>query len=156
VARVIFWVSRVFTVITLVLGAIVVANITKLLEVKGWDKFLLEYWPDFIYFVKLRFFWVVALFLFGVVAIASWVVILWKEKVFEIIKAEYGTTNEIEDVTEKLKSMIKDNKLEFIVLNEILGVHPDPGTRKSLSIKYKFNGKTIKYECRERDRVVIL
>jgi hypothetical protein len=151
VIKVISWV---FTVLSLILSAIFTVNIKKLLEVKGWDKFLLEYWPDLIHLVQSR--WIfVALIFSGGVAAALWVVRLWPEKILEIIKAEYGTEKEREDVTGKLIKLIKNNKLEIIVSNEILGVHPDPGIRKSLYIKYKFNGEIIEYKCRERDRVVI-
>jgi len=73
---------------------------------------------------------------------------------FEIIKAEYWTQKERVDVTEVLRSMIVDNKLELVVSNDIK-YDPDPGTKKKLTIEYLFNGVTLKKEYAERDKVLI-
>jgi len=54
----------------------------------------------------------------------------------EIIKATYGTLKRGEEVTTKLKSLIKDNKLHTKASNE-LAPDPDPGKRKKLWISMK-------------------
>ena len=81
------------------------------------------------------------------------------KSVFKIIKAEYWTRNIRKDVTEKLLNMISDhisnNKLEFLVLNETLGGDFDRGTKKTLSIEYNFNGRTIKKDFPEKEKAVI-
>jgi hypothetical protein len=57
-------------------------------------------------------------------------------------------------VTEELRKMIVDNKLETVASNDIKG-DPDYGTVKKLSIKYKFNSITVTKEFTEGDTVVI-
>ena len=66
------------------------------------------------------------------------------EPTLQVLKAIYGTlpTNSI-DVTDKVSSMVIDNKLSFIVSNKIIpnGIKdPQVGVRKPLTIKYDFNG----------------
>jgi hypothetical protein len=77
-----------------------------------------------------------------------------KKTRLEIIKAEYWTQKARFDVTEELRKMIKDNKLETIANNNIKG-DPDKGARKKLSIEYEFDGIRIKKEFTEFDRVLI-
>lgn len=77
-----------------------------------------------------------------------------KESGLEIIKAEYWTQKKRLDVTEELRRLIVDNKLETIASNDIKS-DPDKGTRKKLTIEYKFNGITVTKEFAERDKVVI-
>lgn len=77
-----------------------------------------------------------------------------KESKLEIIKAEYWTQKNRLDVTEELRRMIVDNKLETIASNEIKA-DPDKGTPKKLTIEYKFDGITVKKEFAERDKVIL-
>jgi hypothetical protein len=74
--------------------------------------------------------------------------------ILEIGKAQYWTAKEGIDVTEELKKMIVDNKLETIASNDIKG-DPDVGTVKTLSIEYKCNGVTLRKDFTEGERVVI-
>ena len=158
------WIATIiFTVLFLPFSA---ANIQKYLAAKHWDEFLLNLkiaMPDLNYIAQSSWVWA-ALFFSGGVATALWVVRLWPEKgrkdsILEIIKAEYWTPNKRKNVKEILINMISDlisnNKLEFIVSNEILGGDPDIGTKKTLSIEYKFNRKTIKKDFSERENVIM-
>lgn len=77
-----------------------------------------------------------------------------KEPMLEIIKAEYWTKKNRLDVTEELRRMIANNKLETIASNAIKG-DPDKGKGKNLTIKYKFSGITVTKEYKERDKVSI-
>jgi len=77
-----------------------------------------------------------------------------KESRLEILKAEYWTLKNRLDVTEELRKMIINNKLEAIASNQIKG-DPDHGTVKRLSIKYKLDGITITKEYKERDKIII-
>jgi len=77
-----------------------------------------------------------------------------KESKLEIIKAEYWTQRNRLDVTEELRKMIVDNKLETIASNDIKA-DPDKGTRKKLTIEYRFDGITVTKEFTERDKVII-
>jgi hypothetical protein len=72
----------------------------------------------------------------------------------EISKATYWTQKASLDVTEELRSMIVDDKLETVASNAIKG-DPEHGKVKKLSIEYKFNGITITKEFTEGDKVVI-
>lgn len=72
-----------------------------------------------------------------------------------ILKAIYGTTptNSI-DITDKIRSMVTDNKLLFIVSNEVNnGDDPQKGTRKSLTINYNFNDTIYTKKYLERETV---
>ena len=73
-------------------------------------------------------------------------------KQFEIIEAIYWTPRVQKDITQKLKALIKDNKLEVIASNEIDG-DPDVGTRKKLTIKYNYNGMDLVKEYNEKEKI---
>jgi len=77
-----------------------------------------------------------------------------KQSRLEIVKAEYWTEKNRLDVTEELRRMIIDNKLEAIASNNIKG-DPDKGTQKRLTIEYEFNGIAVTKEFKERDKVLI-
>jgi hypothetical protein len=77
-----------------------------------------------------------------------------KKSKLEIIKAEYWTEKEKFDVTEELRKMVSDDKLETVASNDIKG-DPDPGTVKKLSIEYKFDDITITKDFTEGDKVLI-
>lgn len=77
------------------------------------------------------------------------------KSILEISKAEYWTLTARMDVTEKVRNLVVDGKLAFTVLNEILGVDPDPGTRKILTIEYKLSGITKKMDFKEREEVIL-
>jgi hypothetical protein len=73
----------------------------------------------------------------------------------EIIKATYGSDTILMDVTEIIKNNLKDNKLDIIVSNIIMGRDPHEKIRKNLEVIYNYNGKIIKKNCLERDRLLI-
>lgn len=80
------------------------------------------------------------------------------EPTFQILKAIYGTRTNSIDVTDKVSSMVKENKLLFIVTNKIIpsGIKdPQVGVRKSLTIEYDFNGTIYTKDYLERDVVNI-
>lgn len=72
----------------------------------------------------------------------------------EIIKATYWTPKVKLDVTEELRQMIVDNKLDIVASNKIK-YDPDEWTVKKLSIEYRFNYLTVSKEFTENDRVVL-
>ena len=77
-----------------------------------------------------------------------------REPRLKIIKAEYWTQKARLDVTEELRKMIVDYKLETIASNAIKR-DPDIGTVKKLTIEYKFDGITVRKEFTEGNKVVI-
>ena len=62
------------------------------------------------------------------------------EEEFDIVKATYGTQRKQIDVTEKLNSLIKNNRLEICVSNDIAG-DPDKGRKKTLTVQYQIGEK---------------
>ncbi|MBU4268904.1 MAG: hypothetical protein KJ808_08690 [Acidobacteria bacterium] len=77
-----------------------------------------------------------------------------KEPRLKIIKAEYWTQKVRLDVTEELRKLIVNYKLETIASNAIKS-DPDINTVKKLTIEYKFDGITITKEFTEGDKVII-
>jgi hypothetical protein len=72
----------------------------------------------------------------------------------EIIQAVYWTPKVKLEVTEELKSMVVNGRLETTASNEIKG-DPEVGVVKKLRIAYAFNGKTITKEFTEGDKIRI-
>lgn len=69
----------------------------------------------------------------------------YKQKEYlEIIKAEYKTDDaHTANVTETVKGMVKNDKLEITVSNDLVGGpegDPHPGAHKNLIITYRING----------------
>lgn len=71
---------------------------------------------------------------------------------FEILQAVYWTKNVNLDITEKLRELIVDNRLEVVASNKIDG-DPDAGTRKKLTIKYRYNGIELVREYNEKEKI---
>ncbi len=72
----------------------------------------------------------------------------------KVIKATYGTLNKSLDATAILNQLINNNRLEFVVNNDLVG-DPDFGTVKQLNIIYKI-GDLEKTEIHsEGDKVTI-
>ncbi len=60
---------------------------------------------------------------------------------FEVLKAEYGAGVTWTDVTEKVRSLVRGNGVEFVVDGATLG-DPLPGTAKTLRVRYAVRGRT--------------
>lgn len=75
------------------------------------------------------------------------------EPMLQILKAIYSIPTKSVDVTEKIKSEVKDNKLFLPVSNKIVGYDLQKGIRKSLEINYKFDNTTYKKNYTEREVV---
>lgn len=72
----------------------------------------------------------------------------------KVIKATYGTGNKSFDATRELNQLVTNNRLEFVLNNEIVG-DPDPGIVKQLSITYAI-GDAIKTETYEEGAKVVI
>jgi len=53
-----------------------------------------------------------------------------------IVRATYGAGNRSQDVTGRLRSLIRDGRLNITVDNDTLGKDPAPGSRKTLRVSY--------------------
>jgi hypothetical protein len=73
---------------------------------------------------------------------------------FKVLKANYGVGQSVMDVTEKLNSKIKDNRLTFAVTNESFNKDPAPLKKKVLTIEYEDESGDV-HEKEFREGVVI-
>lgn len=77
-----------------------------------------------------------------------------KENNLKVLNAKYGTPKQSYDATQELNQLIKNNRLEFIINNEIVG-DPDHGTMKTMTIVYEINGIKQTKTYNEGEKVVI-
>lgn len=62
-----------------------------------------------------------------------------KVNTLRVISAKYGTEKKYFDMTKELNQLINNDRLEFVLNNEIVG-DPEHGTLKQLDITYEING----------------
>ena len=67
-------------------------------------------------------------------------------------RAIYGKQGKGTDVTLRVKSMIRNNSLDFKVNNTNLGGDPNEGTRKTLKITYTYAGRRMSKTVNEGDQ----
>ena len=69
---------------------------------------------------------------------------------WEVMRADYGYGNNWVDVTERVRSLIQNDRLNFRVTNANLGVSPFPGQRKTLRLQLQnAAGRNQQYTYRE-------
>jgi alpha-L-fucosidase len=59
------------------------------------------------------------------------------------------------DVSEKVRALIADKRLDFIVSTQVLGGDPAPGVPKTLAVKYKLHGKPGTITRAENEKLTI-
>jgi|SRR5579863_7423110 hypothetical protein len=67
-------------------------------------------------------------------------------------KAIYGMSGKGSDVTFRVRSMIRNNSLDFKVNNTNLGGDPNKGTNKTLKVTYIYGGRRMSKIVNEGDR----
>jgi hypothetical protein len=72
-----------------------------------------------------------------------------------IISATYGARNRTIDVTGRLRSLVRDGRLDVTVNNSTFDDDPAPGTRKTLSVTYSIGGRQRQERITEGDRLSI-
>ena len=72
-----------------------------------------------------------------------------------ILSAIYGAEGTTNDVTERLRSKIRNDRLELHVTNYEMGGDPRPKIRKTLTITYIYKGKINNRIISERNDVII-
>lgn len=75
-------------------------------------------------------------------------------KTLKVIKANYGSPKNRFEMTKELNQLISNNRLEFVLNNEIVG-DPDPGVVKQLELTYEINGDRQTRTYNEGTKVVI-
>jgi hypothetical protein len=71
-----------------------------------------------------------------------------------VISAIYGTRKNSIDLTTQLNQLIKNNRLEFVISNEIAG-DPEHGVVKDFKIIYEINGQRVVKDFKEGEKVSI-
>lgn len=69
--------------------------------------------------------------------------IMFNNKKLEILKADYGSGTIFIDITNQLKDLIDNNRINMKLSNGILGYDPTPNVIKHMKITYKWNDKTF-------------
>jgi hypothetical protein len=65
----------------------------------------------------------------------------WHDREFHLMRAFYGGAGHFVDVTEQLRSMMRDGRLFVVVDNRSMGGDPDPSVRKVLRVLYWQDGQ---------------
>jgi hypothetical protein len=67
----------------------------------------------------------------------------------KIIRAYYGVQGRTVNVTELLRSRVRDGVVSFVVANSALGIDPAPGSDKILIVVYRYQGNETATAVRE-------
>jgi len=70
----------------------------------------------------------------------------------QIVRAFYGAGNRTNDVTQRLRNMIRGNSLVVQVNNKNMGGDPAVGADKTLTVTYRFNGREQTVMVKEGDQ----
>jgi len=70
-------------------------------------------------------------------------------------RAIYGRNGRGDDVTLRVRSQIRDNRIDMQVNNDTMGGDPNHGTPKELKVVYDYGGKKFTKVVREGDRLRI-
>jgi hypothetical protein len=74
-----------------------------------------------------------------------------------IIKASYGITNAMQDVTNEIRNMVDNGELNFNVNAQSIGIlDPAPGVKKTLQIQHKINGGQVSTTTKEDSEQVLI
>ncbi len=69
-----------------------------------------------------------------------------------IDRAIYGMSGKGSDVTNRVRSMVRNDSLDFKVNNTNLGGDPNQGTKKTLKLSYNYMGRQQNRTYTEGDR----
>jgi opacity protein-like surface antigen len=78
--------------------------------------------------------------------------IVTSNRVLVINAAAWGRNGQGADVTNRVRSMVRNNSLNFKVSNSNLGGDPNKGTQKTLKISYTYRGRRENRVYNEGDR----
>jgi|GEM_PF-415210 len=69
----------------------------------------------------------------------------------QILRGVYGAYNRSVDVTNRLNSEIRGGRLNLQVTNDTMGGDPAPGERKTLTVRYRYDGRQSEVVVNEGD-----
>jgi len=75
------------------------------------------------------------------------------ERVLHINHAAYGKEGKGKDVTQRLRAMVRDNRLDIEVNNDTMGGDPNEHTKKTLKVDYTYMGRRQSKVVNEHDRL---
>jgi len=79
-----------------------------------------------------------------------------RDRGLNIISASYGAGSRNRDVTERLRGMVRSNRLDVRVNNSLAGTDPAPGKPKTLTLSYSLDGgrtQSVRVEENQRLRL---
>jgi hypothetical protein len=74
-------------------------------------------------------------------------------RALHINRAIYGREGRGKDVTERLRAMVRDNRVDVEVNNDTMGGDPNEHTKKTLKVDYTFMGRRQSKVVNEHDRL---
>jgi hypothetical protein len=93
------------------------------------------------------------MFLFCMIAIyAVGAQVASNNRRLSIQRAIYGMSGKGSDVTNRVRSMVRNDSLDFKVNNTNLGGDPNQGTKKTLKLSYTYMGRQQTRTFNEGDR----
>jgi hypothetical protein len=69
------------------------------------------------------------------------------------MSASYGDGRRSREVTDRLRSMVRNGRLDIPVENDTFGFDPAPGRSKTLVVVYSVNGVRQEVRVPERERL---
>ena len=72
-----------------------------------------------------------------------------------IVQASYGSGNRRRDVTSRLQSMVRNNRLSVLVSNSTMGGDPAFNQPKNLQVMYEYQGQRRNRTVSEGDRLAL-
>ena len=94
-----------------------------------------------------------AIALLALVTLAAQIPAQAQGRQLHINKAIYGHNGQGMNVTNHLRSLIKNNTLDVKVNNKNMGGDPNTGADKSVKVEYTYQGKTSAKVVKEGDRL---
>jgi hypothetical protein len=72
-----------------------------------------------------------------------------------VVSATYGAGRQRRDVTDRVRSMVRDGRLVITVNNDALGGDPAPNVAKDLRVTYSTGGREREVEVKEGQRLTV-
>jgi hypothetical protein len=93
-----------------------------------------------------------SMLLLCLIAISSVGAQVYNNRRLRIDRAIYGMSGKGNDVTNRVRSMVRNDSLDFKVNNTNLGGDPNQGTKKTLKLSYTYMGRQQARTFNEGDR----
>ena len=78
-----------------------------------------------------------------------------QERQLHIHHAVYGNEGQGKDVANRLRGMIRDDRLDIAVDNDSVGGDPNEHAKKTLKVDYLYRGRSSRKVVNEQDRLIL-